>query len=170
LGFTRGLDAKIAAEDRNLAKFPVNFPVHGKFAAETGSRLTASSATQSGLHQPLADDRRCYRRKGKKSPRTLRKTAGLSLRLLAGTTWPSRSRNRALGPSPLEAALAKTPEASLAICQQLRLRLRGTIQGPLHFSDQIFSASRFGSCRSLRSCPSPAQPNRFEVLGKPPTL
>src|SRR6266566_364416 len=45
---------------------------------------------QSGLHQPLADDRRCYRRKGKKSPRTLRKTAGLSVRLLAG--WGPRGR------------------------------------------------------------------------------
>jgi hypothetical protein len=29
---------------------------------------STTSATQSGLHQPLADDRRCYRRKGKKSP------------------------------------------------------------------------------------------------------
>ena len=52
--------------------------------------VPTTSATQSGLHQPLADDRRCYRRKGKKSPRTLRKTAGLSLRLLAG--WGPRGR------------------------------------------------------------------------------
>src|SRR5215831_7689315 len=34
-----------------FAKFPVNFPVSREFGAETSSQLTASSATQSGLHQ-----------------------------------------------------------------------------------------------------------------------
>jgi hypothetical protein len=32
-----------------FCKFPVNFPVSREFGAETGSQLTASSATQSGL-------------------------------------------------------------------------------------------------------------------------
>src|SRR5262249_16223865 len=34
------------------AKFPVNFPVSREFGAETGSQLTGSSATQSGLWEP----------------------------------------------------------------------------------------------------------------------
>jgi len=62
----------------------------GYFASTFLSSSRTTPATQSGLHQPLADDRRCYRRKGKKSPRTLRKTAGLSVRLLAG--WGPRGR------------------------------------------------------------------------------
>ena len=62
----------------------------GKFATTFLSSSPTTPATQSGLHQPLADDRRCYRRKGKKSPRTLRKTAGLSLRLLAG--WGAKGQ------------------------------------------------------------------------------
>src|SRR6266508_5215677 len=58
---------------------PPNGPLTVATSPDTPSTCPA---TQSGLHQPLADDRRCYRRKGKKSPRTLRKTVGLSLRLL----------------------------------------------------------------------------------------
>jgi hypothetical protein len=38
-------------------KFPVNFPVSREFAAETSSQLTASSASQSGLHYPTCQKR-----------------------------------------------------------------------------------------------------------------
>jgi hypothetical protein len=40
---------EIATDRPDFAKFPVNFPVSREFGAETGSQLTASSATQSGL-------------------------------------------------------------------------------------------------------------------------
>src|SRR6266481_7289006 len=39
---------EIATDRPDFAKFPVNFPVSREFSAETGSQLTASSATQSG--------------------------------------------------------------------------------------------------------------------------
>ena len=38
---------KIAVEGPDSAKFPVNFPVSREFGEETGSQLTASSASQS---------------------------------------------------------------------------------------------------------------------------
>ncbi len=53
-----------------------------------------------------------------------------------------------IGPSPLETAPAKTREPSLAICKEFGLWFRRTIQGPLHFSDEILSASRYGDCGS----------------------
>jgi hypothetical protein len=54
---------RIAGPDS--AKFPVNFPVSREFGAETGSQLTASSATQSGLCARMTQPWR--RRPGRKA-------------------------------------------------------------------------------------------------------
>ena len=42
-------DAEVAGGEPDSSKIPVNFPVSREFRAETGSQLTASSASQSGL-------------------------------------------------------------------------------------------------------------------------
>src|SRR5215831_18893473 len=48
----------------DFAKFTVNFPVSREFGAETGSQLTASSASQSSLHELTYGYRSTSRHRG----------------------------------------------------------------------------------------------------------
>jgi hypothetical protein len=77
------------------AKFPVNFPVSREFGAETGSNLTASSATQSGLSVSLLVSAGC-----RKPSLALGHRAQSFLRLVKNLSSPERTDQRPQLKSP----------------------------------------------------------------------